>query len=609
MYLSALSITIAFTTAYLWLYNPVDPPPQLDPIPFEKKDTADVESIGSIKTLTLDERSTLNIEHSGDFIICTPGFFHPDLVTDGRIVTLSSAGFGGDGTRLLWQGRPWRNLRNGVAGFQLIPPLFVGGVRSVTVGSLSGCTAAGGVVEFSPASLQPLNPETYLHHRDGYYGFAPVEFVHARRVGSKTHLTFSGFFPSSAGRFENSRHTGHTLNVDIERKFSESSKLRLIYMDGVNRNGIPFSNLKRTVKRSDLDLVYDLELGNEYKIELGGYRVDQIERITDYRNYGYDNGLRLKLTSMSVGLNLSFSELGLNQPESEHSRLSEFEGNVVIKREFGRINTSFMAGGYGWLPKRVRPTFTLGVDTDLSHIGSIYAVLQQAVEPHSPEMMSARYYGERPYDDLQAVWRAHPDMPITGQDLPVTISRKAQVGWRKQYGASSLEFSTFTRSDINAVYWAVEGDTLVTPRTVSERITVGIMSTCGIDVEPFRGVLNAMVFDRDQEILNNLPAVLAEPKFRFTWEVGWHNSFWDNDFEADISLSGKYYSEFDSYGPNGWERIGGAYPLDFRLTARIRRFTLYWGLHNWNSYQYYLVPGYRMMHKEEYWGVYWLLFD
>ena len=154
----------------------------------------------------------------------------------------------------------------------------------------------------------------------------------------------------------------------------------------------------------------------------------------------------------------------------------------------------------------------------------------------------------------------------------------------------------------------VEGRT-ITPATIPRRVTVGGEADWSVNLEPFRARLNALKFERTHEFVGTVPAILAEPDLRLNWEIGWRRTFSEGSFEADISLSGSYFGSYDSYSPQGWQSIGGAYPLDLRFTMRIRNFTLYWGLHNWNSYQYDLAPGYRMMHKEEYWGIHWLLFD
>ena len=129
------------------------------------------------------------------------------------------------------------------------------------------------------------------------------------------------------------------------------------------------------------------------------------------------------------------------------------------------------------------------------------------------------------------------------------------------------------------------------------------------DREPYRAKISFVGTNLKEETSVIIPVAYREPGFKMIWEIGWHRNFWDNDFETDISLGGKYFGSFDAYGPNGWEKIGNAYPLDFRLTFRIRRMTLYYGVHNWNSYQYYLMPNYKMIHKEEYWGISWLLID
>mgnify|MGYP000318296368 CR=1 FL=1 len=579
------------------------------PLTYQRSDSASRPDYGWILTLSPLHRAVFNIENAGDLLQWDQRFFHPDLVTAGREIALSAGGYGPDGTRLIWRARPWRNLRNSRADFQLLPPLFINRVRSTEAGSLGGYTAPGGIVEFAPLAIEKDTIATYLHHRDGYYGFAPVEFVHARRIADGMYLTFGGFFPASGGRFENSRLTGQTLFAELNAAVGAGSRLKASLMQVKNHNGIPFIDRHRSIERSDFDLHFQVRTDETHLLEVAAYRFDRVEKFDDFRSYGWDGGVRLRYVGERLAGFARCEWIGLGLPVSTWVHETECEGSLTYSGRWGRFSGGMQVGLFGWFPRRVRPVLSVGVDLDLRPYGRPFAVVQQAVDPHSIEVMHADYRDSKPVDDLEPVWRVNPDLPITGLVLPVTVIRTATAGWHGESPLGKLTATAFIREDIHPHFWAVEGDSVIVPRSTPERRTVGGSMEWRVIRKPLRGGVMLTAMDRDHKYFEGSPAVCTEPEFRLIWDLGWHRTMFDGTFEIDLMLCGRYYDWYYGYGLEGWKRIGGAYPLGFQATARIGNFTIYWGLRNWNSYRYELVPGYRMMHKEEYWGIHWLLFD
>lgn len=561
--------------------------------------------------------ATLNLEHSGDLFGLNPLLFHPDLVTGGRQVFISSLYQGPQGSRAYWRGRPFRDVRTGRSDLSLLPLAGIGGARAELWGGLNGAVSPGAVIDFQPLELESSVPLTYLTHRDGFYGFEPVEFVHSRQVGSRSFLTAGGLIPASRGRFSHAEYTGHILYGELSWTLNGSDKLSFAYLSNINKTNIPFSTDRYKTDRSDLDIGYTFHKGKSTRIAANAYHTESMTKLGVLDDYGREVGFDLRIIKETCGGYIRFSRLDGRLAGVSDFNLTEFEGSIGWHRRFGFLDLRALVGGYGWYPERIRTVLALGAEADIQPLGEIFIQFKQSPEPHSPEMMFAEYSSDRPHDDFNPAWTAYPDRPIIGAKKPVTINRSGRTGIRRDIGFGEIEIAGFSSIDVNPVIWNVKYDSVeydsikydsyITLIDLKRRYCYGWTASWLYRENPFHATLSLVGTDHNEESSTVVPITYREPIFKLVWEIGWHRSFWENQFETDISLSGKYYGSFYAYGDNDWEKLGGAYPVDFRLTFRIRRFTFYWGLHNLNSYQYSLVPGYKMIHREEYWGVNWLL--
>ncbi len=89
---------------------------------------------GQIYFLTSQQRAVLNIENTADLISNDLRFYHPDFVTAGREIYLSSGNIGTGSTKVLWRGRPFRDPSTLAADLSLLPPYSIGGLRMKSSG-------------------------------------------------------------------------------------------------------------------------------------------------------------------------------------------------------------------------------------------------------------------------------------------------------------------------------------------------------------------------------------------------------------------------------------------------------------------------------------------
>ncbi|MDP8241376.1 MAG: hypothetical protein P9X24_19995 [Candidatus Hatepunaea meridiana] len=572
---------------------------------------------GDIFLLQPPQLAILNLENCSDLIGFNPQFFHPDLVTAGRRVFLSSLYTGPRVTRVLWRGRPFRDARTGRSNLSLLPLIAVGGLRSTHYGALDGSIASGAIIDFQPHRLKCKTPVTHLTHRDGYYDFAPVEFIHSRQISAHSYITAGGLIPSSRGRFAHANYTGHILFGEYSTQLKNSDQITLSYMSNLNRTEIPFTPLRQVltpdatlvnkIRRGDLDIQYIHNYTDNSSLELAIYRSESLLKEDTLRDYGRELGSRLQAIYNDFGLNLRFSRLDGILPGGSDYLLNEMEGTIGWQREFRHIKLWLLGGGQGWLYDRVRIIGACGTELNIKPIGRLSLELKQAVDPHSPEMIFVKYDNAFLYDDFQPAWNIDTDLPVHGTDKPPTITRGGCIGLKRNVYYGEIETAAFYWTDIHPVVWNDIPDSIITLMNIDDRYLYGWETTWRFDNEPYRAMISFVGMTLKEESSTFIPVSNREPGFRLSWETGWHKSFWNNDFETDISLSGKYIGKYEAYSAKGWEKIGGAYPLDIRFTLRIRNFNFYYGLHNWNAYPYYLVPGYKMIHKEEYWGINWMM--
>ena len=578
--------------------------------------------------LTSSQRNLLNISNSADLLSSEISFHAQKLGVHGRENALSSNGVGAEGTRLEWRGRPMRNPRNCRADFNRIAPLSIGGVRSSSNSMLSGVIGTGGVVEFSPLSINTDEPVTTLHHRDGYYGFEPVEFIHARRISSGTSIVTGGYFSKTAGKIEHSRHEGHIVWGELNHQITKKSKIALTLMNRGDKTGISMTGRTINFNDNDWDLEYNLAFNDSSKLKVSGYKTWRTEDDSTFHDYAqeagvdisfFDNDFLFNNVSIGgIGADLRIGRMDIEFPAENNVLLTEIEGSLGWRDQYKNFSLWAIAGCYGWGPERIGLTGNAGAEYKTNRLGSGYINISQAVNPHSPEIMFADFKEERPTDDLNLLWRNRPELPIKGRILPVTISINQELGWKyseedpKWFNYLSdinLDISVFRKEIQNPAVWTVENNNLLIPFTAQNRLITGWKSNLRLKHEQYRGSFSIIGLSRGDLAERGVPVISAEPTIRLNWECGWHIVHWGEDFEGDVSFSGQWFNSFLSYEPGQWERLGGAYPLDFKLQMRIYGFTLYWGLHNWNSFNYHLVSGYQMIHKEEYFGIHWLLFN
>lgn len=554
-------------------------------------------------------RAVSDIRHCGDIFRGDIRLYQPDLVTSGREIALSPLAMGETAARGLWRGRLWRMPGTLRCDLSLLHPAQIGLARSTFWGGSEGLIAPGAVLNFAPIDFNYDEPVTALAHREGFYGFQPVEFVHARRVTQRDYCLGGGYFPSSQGKFPHSRHIGRILWTKWTHKFDAANSADLYYQDGLQRVQLPTLPVERLVKRRDMDIHFQSTSSNSHRWAAQIYRAETVLKERPQREYGCEAGFGGRFSSAAFSSSIRLSKLRGTLTGGADYRLDEFEGGAQYREDLGRLNITVLLGASGWLPKRVKPTAAVEIGGAFAQDSRLALHFTQAIDAHSPQTMFARYNTGRLNDPFNVVWLANPWLPVIGQVLPVTIYRSGHLGFERPLRAGDFKAGIFGWRAYKPAIWRVQGDTLLTAASLNRREGYGWLAQWALKSGCWRGnigLIRQINQDRPGQVY---PTLLPEPGFRMQWEAGWHRIFWNEVFETDVSLSGRYYSRFRHPLALPSEQLGGAYPVDLRFTGRIKRFTFQYGVNNINSYPFWLVPWHKMMHKEEYWEIQWTMLN
>ena len=563
---------------------------------------------GQISLLEADELAILNIRQVSELLNYDIRLFQPDLVTDGQPIQISMLGSGDQRIKAVWRGRPLRDPRTGHPDLNRLSHLWISGLRSVHSGALSGVSSAHGTVEIRQVDLVKSEPYTALHHRNGYYTFQPISFVHARRLTPDTDLLAGGFFPNSAGRFANAIHDGTNLFAEIKKYLSNDRVLSVGHQMRNDKVLFAFTEDSRSIRDNDFDISLRQDFPSGTTAHMFGYHLERAEREGNFRAHSRDWGGGIRTQNESIGFYGRLGLLDIVMPSTEKIRILEFESSVTARRNLSGFQLWGLVGLSGWLPDRTGLNVVVTADRDLYKLGRLGLNISRHSDPLTPEILYADYKQDRPSKILNSVWSGNPDLPIRGRILPKSTTENFELHWSQAWREYQIQAAVFQKTIMNAVRWT-NSDSTIIPQSLDRHRTRGWLTELSWLSAPLRGNVSMIAIFRNEEYTGGAPIVMAEPPFRLAAEAGWHQTYLDGAFEADISISGQYMDPYYIRVANEWAELGAAYPLHFRMSGRIRSFTLYYGVHNWNSYQYYTVPGYRMMHKEEYWGIHWLLMN
>lgn len=374
-------------------------------------------------------------------------------------------------------------------------------------------------------------------------------------------------------------------------------------MDGLHKVESPYQVSRSNAHRNDIDAQYSASL-LALPMTANIYRSETRYTTQPDKTYGRELGLGIRLgderLSAKIRVVMKDGILGKGTDYAEE----ELSAVASTGRTFGDLSFTGSAGLEGLISDDLHPVAGLRVAFASGQL-TPFLKANQSVDAHSPEQRYARYRSSTIEEPLEPLRVLNPNLPVKGHQIEATLIRSAEIGATTSLLRGTVTASVFGWQEAHSAGWVLDGDTALVWSNTIDRSAEGWLAEYRYNQGGWRGSVAATGMNRHGFVAVYDP----EPPVRVVWEIGRHKFFYNNAFETDIVVSGKYFASFNSIAEKPGESLGGGFPIDARFTAKISRFTFHYALHNLNGSKYSLIPGYRMMHKEEYWGVEWLLID
>jgi len=570
------------------------------------------------------------VEDMGDVVRYFPSTYPFDMATFGAFSGMSIQGQSPRRSRYDLDGRNLNHRRNGMVDLNEITFEEIERISNDPMGSWSEPPATGGTVGFR--SYLPMSdiPYSRIDLRAGYYGFTTVDFHLAQKAYRNWYANIVGQVGYFDTRGENTAAQSVHFRSHLTYKPTPLWSGRISYYHYRSKNDIPFPISHHKTVRNDLvlSLARRLYPDSESRLELQTWVTDIAHNDQDIfhedeRRAGGD----LRIVTPMRGTALCHSRESGN-PDVCHGSLwgGLFAETWEIQSQDdpSRADSEFrlFAGAYVPIVSKLTMQSSL-----------LYSLYQSGI--NEPAGSIALSY--RPWD-----WIGLRGISDWAFRVP---------SYFEQYGHGRLDI----RDDlVEPLLLFAHLDTLVAAtelhpersRTFSGSVDLLLPWSLRFSIGAYRKQLTDPIIFR--EIADGF--VQASNGNRTTWQGGYVTGRWAiwDSLEIAGSLSANDpIDDPDHYVPdkNGWGaityrhtyfhgdlrmigRLEGVYwgerilsrhlrtytvpeasVINFRISATIKDFTIFWGMNNVYPERYQLLGGFPMIHREEIYGVRWNFLD
>lgn len=553
----------------------------------------------SAAEITLDEEEMADTdqEEFSDWIMLMPGFYPLDQAGFAQPYRGLVMGLPPSAVSLHFRGREIQDHLLGVAEINWIPPEALSKLQY----DPWPLDAPGGRIEADLRTMQPVPPSSRIATRDGYYGLGTVDFDLAQKITPDYLLVGGGRVATYGGRLYHSE--GYGLNLRGEVVFRDSSDLwgwGGIMQSRLNSQ-VPFNNINHDREKYDADVILNWK---EHSARL--YGVQQRE------TYGSGDAD-------------SWDELGFVYTLYEDR--DSFGGDIQLNAAAARWRLKTLdwsatsLGGAGatlwgdvgdWVKAESKVSLNLSddftperrlgfrVESWITSFSAFFAGISQNQRTPSRFETSADFAPGEHYLIYDPVFFQYPDLSITGSpDLRNETYNTAFMGGRLK--------SDLVEGALGGAWYRVEDP-------ISWHVENGIIKAYNGADEDFNGALGWIKTNPFPGILigatgSHLPLKGRERRlFPETMGHAWMQYSWlmfQEHLDLRVHVWEDYWGQRWAPVPGGWEKMGDAFTLSARISARLLGVRLYWGVNNILARHYELLPGFPMMHKEEVWGISW----
>ena len=556
-------------------------------------------------SLNTSDWESVYYEDLPDAIGLIPGFYHYDLALIGQ--QQYSFNGGGDPVFTLF-GMPLNDALTGRFDHTLVS---AGYVESLKIGSgyNDGFISAGEIIQSSTHKIDPDLPYSRINYRDGYYGLGIADFIFAQRMGDYLGFQVGGKISEFNGRFGNSAHLGQQIRSSLYWYRPDGWNIRGTYISNNQRNEITHSLDRRLLTRSDFFLnatadstEHQTSITVHFYTSENDYlnRPDQLEDAFRFKIIR-----RMETAGFSLRPMVYFSWYRVKTgPGFEENQPALTASLSAAKQISGGLTGSAAASlEYG---RDFLPALSAGLDYALSQELKLGGKLSRSSRSPAP---IHRIYNLQTSDFFlpgSPVWQAPAFFPvIANNDLqPETASEARLFSEIDLFSAVNLKAAVFYKYLENTI--GLKWNNLSSNYTWYNAENTGLP---GAEILLQTKRLKGFSFRTAQTFQNPDRADNFIPRYWSNLQIDYSRRAGDTALIYTFEVHGKYYGVREGEIGGVYHTLGDDNVWGARFIFNIHDFTLYWGNENIFSRQYELIPGYKMMHREEIWGINWIFWD
>jgi hypothetical protein len=604
------STVVDSSLAEIVILPPIVPPDTTGPRPY---------SISSFR-LVNREFQRHGYKDGIEVITVAPGLYPRQTELYGQPAYAIPAGGSARDLTVMFRGRPFNEPVTGATNFTTFEPEEIQ-IAEYQPASVAGIASSGPMIRLIQPYVYGTVPRTQIIYRQGWYGLGRADWRIAHQISNEYAYHVGVNVSEFQGRFTNTYANTSHLRIGGRRTLRNIGQLSIQWMEMRDRTGRPYDLGTNSLHRQDVDISLSSGTpGDSLYRELALWYV----RSESAYRYGSEDGNRLgirfeqgygDLHGHNLSERIDVERIAArfvrrpNDPDPQADRLTAGISFTDLT-SLGKINLEgAIRGEYSTL--NVVPD-TASVDDDFLIGGSVAASysLMDSLQLLGLASSSWRYPS---LDESAGFWSVRtpdrwmdvlsvPDFtnfslgnvslkPVKteylGTGLQKTWSDFRQLRlmsgmrqWRDQIIAYQSEADTWTRRNVDT-YSSLETTAYVWapvygPVTLAGSFTYAEPITATAPVPDTYGWVSARFMDH---------YYMGQLRIRATATAYYWGEYQTSDYAQDA-----------------------VWTYELLFNAKIFDFEAYYGTRNLLSTAYEFIPGYSNLHREEIWGVRWILF-
>ena len=541
-------------------------------------------------------------EDMGDILSTIPGVFQYDLGLFGQPLYI----YNEMGTpRVFLYGIPLNSHYTGLFDYNQMAPNYLKRI-ALDNGSDEGFISSEGAVNCTPRTFDPEIPYSRINYRDGYYGLGVVDFIFAQKLGAYRGFQIGGRISEFNGRRSNSAHKMEQFRSALYWRRPQSWDLTAVFITNRNKTQITNSTDRRLAARSDIFLTAQDSLSQSSAVVHYYFTEDDYYGKPDPLEEGYDLKLQRNFRHRSfqfrpsLYLNWYRVNSGNGSAENQASAVGNMTTLYSISENLSAEGALSLEAGRDNLPGAA-----LTITAQIDEFSKASLSLERSGK--SPAFICRTYdlTAENVYLPGSYIWELPPDAEIEpNYNLDPEITNAVRAFGDFKIGEFiSIKPSLFFKQLENHIrLYHTNGNTYFWLNDESYNI-----SGAGTDLFLGRrsgfGLKISYTLQLMDERRNFIPASYGQ-----CW-IDYRNRAFEDNLDYAIEIHGRYIGERQGEIDEIHKTLGDDNIWGVRFTFKIGDFTLFWGNENIFAWQYEIIPGYKMIHREEVWGVNWIFWD